>query len=112
MSHYKSNLRDIEFNLFELLGRSPLLDAGVWGHMDTDTVRSMLREVAVMAEGSLADSFADADRNPPVFDPTSHPVALPEEFKKSFRTLWESGWFDLSLDPDLGGIHPVYEATI
>jgi len=104
MSHYRSNVRDLEFNLFEMLGLTPLLDAGVWGHMDTDTVRSILREVAVLAEGPLADSFADADRNPPVFDPTTHSVALPEEFKKSFRTLWESGWFDLSLDPDLGGI--------
>ena len=28
MSHYKSNLRDIEFNLFELLGRQEVLGTG------------------------------------------------------------------------------------
>ena len=28
MSHYKSNLRDIHFNLFELLGRQDILGAG------------------------------------------------------------------------------------
>ena len=28
MSHYKSNLRDIEFNLFEVFGRQEILGAG------------------------------------------------------------------------------------
>ena len=28
MSHYKSNLRDIEFNLFEVLGRGDVLGHG------------------------------------------------------------------------------------
>ena len=29
MGHYKSNLRDIEFNLFEMLGRQDVLGSGV-----------------------------------------------------------------------------------
>ena len=28
MGHYKSNLRDIEFNLFEVLGRGDVLGTG------------------------------------------------------------------------------------
>ena len=31
MSHYKSNLRDIEFNLFEVLSRQELLGTGPFG---------------------------------------------------------------------------------
>ncbi|WP_100521032.1 acyl-CoA dehydrogenase [Mycobacteroides abscessus] len=104
MGHYKSNVRDLEFNLFDVLGLAPLLDGGEWADMDADTVRSILNEVAALAEGPLAESFASADRNPPVFHPDNHSVTLPEDFKKSFRILWESGWFDLSLDPDIGGV--------
>ena len=42
MSHYKSNLRDIEFNLFEVLGRQDLLDSDAYPELDTDTARGVL----------------------------------------------------------------------
>ncbi|MGY4783371.1 acyl-CoA dehydrogenase family protein, partial [Rhodococcus opacus] len=80
MGHYKSNVRDLEFNLFEVLGLEQPLSEGVWGDLDADTVRNMLSEVARLAEGPLGKSFADADRNPPVFDPENHTVTLPESF--------------------------------
>jgi alkylation response protein AidB-like acyl-CoA dehydrogenase len=104
VGHYKSNVRDLEFNLFDVLGLRPLLDQGLWGDMDSQMVQSMLIEVANLAEGPLADSFASGDRNPPVFDPENHSVRLPEDFKKSFRILIESGRFDLAVDPGLGGV--------
>lgn len=104
MGHYRSNVRDLAFNLFDVLGVGALLDRGVWGDLDTATVQSMLTEVANLAEGPLADSFSSADRNPPVFDPDTHSVRLPKDFKKSFRIMWEAGWFDLSTDPGLGGV--------
>ncbi len=58
MGHYKSNVRDIEFNLFEVLGIGELLDAGAYGDLDTDTVRNILAEVSRLAEGPVAASFA------------------------------------------------------
>lgn len=45
-----------------------------------------------LAEGPLADSFAEGDRNPPVFDPETHSVAIPEAFKKSVKAITEAGW--------------------
>ena len=45
MGHYKSNLRDIEFNLFEVLGRQDVLGTGPYADIDADTAREMLREV-------------------------------------------------------------------
>ena len=45
MSHYKSNIRDIEFNLFELLGRDDVLGTGPFAEVDSDTARSILTEV-------------------------------------------------------------------
>jgi len=103
MSHYKSNLRDIEFNLFEVFGRQDLLGAGPFAEVDEETAREMLAEVNRLAIGPMAESFADADRNPPVFDPATGAVTLPEPFRKSFRALMDAQWWRLSVPPELGG---------
>ena len=103
MSHYKSNLRDIEFNLFEVLGRQELLGAGPFADVDEETARDMLAEVNRLAIGPVAESFADADRNPPVFDPATGNVTIPESFRKSFRALMDAEWWRLSVPPELGG---------
>ncbi|MFY9777694.1 MAG: acyl-CoA dehydrogenase, partial [Trebonia sp.] len=103
MSHYKSNLRDIEFNLFEVLGRQELLGTGPFAEVDTDTARDMLAEINRLAMGPVAESFADADRNPPVFDPATGAVTLPESFRRSFRALMDGEWWRLSVPPELGG---------
>jgi alkylation response protein AidB-like acyl-CoA dehydrogenase len=103
MSHYKSNVRDIEFNLFEVFGTGDLLGTGQFADLDEPTARAMIAEVAALAEGPLAASFADADRNPPVFDPDTHSVTIPESFKKSYRALRDSEWWRVETIPELGG---------
>jgi alkylation response protein AidB-like acyl-CoA dehydrogenase len=103
MGHYKSNLRDLEFNLFEVFKRQDLLGSGPYAELDEDTVRSILDEVNRLAEGPLADSFEDADRNPPKFDPATGSVQMPESFKKSFKAWMDSEWYRLDLAPDFGG---------
>jgi hypothetical protein len=62
MGHYISNLRDIQFNLFELLGRGEVLEKGAFAEIDRDTAIGMLDEVKRMAENDLAESFVDGDR--------------------------------------------------
>jgi alkylation response protein AidB-like acyl-CoA dehydrogenase len=103
MSHYKSNLRDIEFNLFEVFGRQELLGTGPFGDVDEETARDMLAEVNRLAVGPVAESFADADRNPPVFDPATGNVTMPESFRRSFRALMDAEWWRLVIPPELGG---------
>ena len=103
MSHYKSNLRDIEFNLFEVFGRQEILGTGPFTEVDEETARDMLAEVNRLATEPVAESFADADRNPPVFDPATGNVTMPESFKKSFRALTDAEWWRLSVPPELGG---------
>ncbi len=104
MGHYKSNVRDLEFNMFEVLRMNEALDAGEFGDMDTDTARGILSEVATLTEGPVAESFSSADRNPPVFDAETHSVSLPEDFKKSFRAWYEAGYWSMGLPEDLGGM--------
>ncbi|MFF0339445.1 acyl-CoA dehydrogenase [Kribbella sp. NPDC004875] len=103
MSHYKSNLRDIEFNLLEVLGRGEVLGQGPYAEMDVDTAREVLAEVDRLAKHELAESFAEADRNPPVFDPETHEVRMPEAFKKSYHAYMDAEWFKLELPAELGG---------
>ena len=103
MSHYKSNVRDQEFNLFEVLGIDKAFGQGKFADLDVDTAREMLHEMARLAEGPVAASFADGDRNPPVFDPETHSVSLPESFKKSVRAIVDNGWDKIGTDEELGG---------
>ena len=103
MSHYKSNLRDIEFNLFEVLRRQDVLGEQPYPDLDEETARTILAELDTMAAGPLAASFADADRNPPVFDPATHSVRVPESLRASYRAFMDAEWYRLSLPAELGG---------
>jgi hypothetical protein len=104
MGHYKSNVRDLEFNLFEVLELEKALATGEFGDLDGESVREMLQEASRQAEGPLAESFADADRHPPTFDPAAHTVNIPESFKKSLRTWQQGEWFRIGLDEHVGGV--------
>jgi hypothetical protein len=111
VSHYKSNVRDQEFNLFEVFGIDKVLGQGDYSDLDADTVREMLSEMSRLAEGPVAESFVEGDRNPPAFDPQTHSVTLPESFKKSVRAVQEAGWDKVGIDEALGGT-PVPKALL
>ena len=104
MGHYKSNLRDIEFNLFEVFGVDRVLGSGPFAQLDRDSARDVLREVERLSTHDLAASFADADRHPPVFDPETGEVALPPSFLASYQAYADGGWDKLDLPEQLGGI--------
>jgi alkylation response protein AidB-like acyl-CoA dehydrogenase len=104
MGHYKSNVRDLEFNLFEMLELDKVLAAGTFGDLDGESVRQMLDEASRLAEGPLAESFAESDRHPPTFDPNTHAVTLPEPFKKSFRAWHQGEWFRVGMAEEIGGV--------
>jgi alkylation response protein AidB-like acyl-CoA dehydrogenase len=103
VSHYKSNVRDQVFNLFEVLGVDKALGQGEFSDIDVDTAREMLAEISRLAEGPVAASFVEGDRNPPVFDPKTHAVTLPESFKKSVHAFLDGGWDKVGIDEVLGG---------
>jgi alkylation response protein AidB-like acyl-CoA dehydrogenase len=103
VSHYKSNIRDIEFNLFEVLGRDQVLGTGPFEEVDTDTARSILAEVDRLAREDLAASYEDSDRNPPVFDPETSTAPVPEAFKKGYQAWMDAEYWRLSLPAELGG---------
>ncbi|MEU4453853.1 acyl-CoA dehydrogenase [Nocardioides sp. NPDC023903] len=103
MSHYKSNLRDIEFNLFEVFGTDKVLGTGPFADLDVDTAREILAEVERLSREDLAESFVEADRNPPVFDPKTNTAPVPAAFKKSYDAWMESGFWSLHTPEEIGG---------
>jgi alkylation response protein AidB-like acyl-CoA dehydrogenase len=111
VSHYKSNVRDQQFNLFEVLGVDKALGEGSYSDLDADVVREMLTEMSRLAEGPVAESFVEGDRNPPVFDPKTHSVELPESFKKSVLAMIDGGWDKVGIDEALGGM-PMPKALV
>jgi len=104
MGHYRSNVRDLEFNLFEVLGLDAVLDSGAYGDLDTATVRDILREVARLSEGPIADSFVDADRNPPRFLPDEHTIAVPDSVRPAVTAFKDAGWWRIGMSDVIGGV--------
>lgn len=101
--HYKSNVRDLLFNLLEW---SPIRDqfgTGAYEDFDAQTVRDILKEVAALAEGPVAESFVAADREPPVFDAVTNSITLPEALHKSYALQRASEWWRLDATAELGG---------
>jgi alkylation response protein AidB-like acyl-CoA dehydrogenase len=103
VSHYKSNLRDIEFNLFEVLGRDEVYGTGPFAEVDVDTAKEILAETERLAREDLAASYVEGDRTPPVFDPATHTAPIPAAFKKSYDAFMKSEWWRLQLPEALGG---------
>jgi len=103
VSHYKSNLRDIEFNLFEFLERDKVLGTAPFTDVDADTAREILGEIERLSREDLAESFVDADRTPPVFDPATNSAPVPAAFKKSYDTWMESEFWRLQTPEPIGG---------
>jgi alkylation response protein AidB-like acyl-CoA dehydrogenase len=104
LGHYIANVRDLEFNLFEVLDVGAVLGTGQYSDLDADTVRTILAEAARLAEGPVAETFAFADRNPPVFDPAAHTISVPPEFAKTVQAIKEAGWWRLGLAEEIGGM--------
>ncbi len=104
MSHYRANVRDIEFNLFEVFRVQDRFGSGPFVDADEETARALLGEVAALAEGPLGDSYESGDRNPVRFDPTTHSAYLDEGIKRSFHALWDGEWWRLAADNEIGGM--------
>src|SRR5687767_9523705 len=89
VQHYKSNLRDIFFNLFEVLdvGRTTL-GKGPFAAMDEESAKEALRGLEGLATNELATSFAETDRLGLTIDKEGN-VALPDGLKRAMKAFHE-----------------------
>ncbi len=101
MSHYKSNLRDLEFNLFEAYDYADYFAKEPYEEFDRDMVTDVLRELERLASGDFAASFVEGDRTK--LELIDGEVKLPEGVKASLEAVHSGGWHILGVPKDLGG---------
>ena len=89
MSHYTANLRDIEFCLFDLLGRDKVMGTSLYSDVDRDTAMGMLEEMKRLCEKDLAASFVEGDRVGTDFNKSTGDVKVPEASESSGPTVEE-----------------------
>ena len=104
MSHCNANLRDIEFCLFDLLGREKVLGTSIYSDLDRDTAMGMLEEMKRLTENDLAASFVEGDRIGTDFNKATGDIKLPESFKKSYKAYVDGEWWRLDAPVELGGM--------
>ena len=104
MSHYTANLRDIEFCLFDLLGRDKVMGTSLYADVDRDTAMGMLEEMKRLCENDLAESFVEGDRIGTDFNKATGDVKLPASFIKSYQSYVDGEWWRLDAPVDLGGM--------
>ncbi|MCC6522113.1 MAG: acyl-CoA dehydrogenase [Polyangiaceae bacterium] len=101
--HYKSNLRDIYFNLFEVLEiQKRTFEHEPYRHLDEATTREILARLDELCRTEIDASFVASDRVPLVLDAEGN-VTLPEELKRSNAAYKESGFDKLDVPERLGG---------
>ena len=101
--HFKSNLRDIFFNLFECLNVGKVsLGQGPFQNMDEAGARDVIETFEKLCTNEFAKSYADSDRNPPTFGSDGN-VKLPASVKESLKTFYEGDWHKLDHTEALQG---------
>ena len=102
IQHYKANLRDITFNLFELWDTADRLGKPPFEGLDEETVRTMLETFEQFATSEIAPSYLDSDRVGLKLDDQGN-VAIPESLKKALHAYYEAEWYYLELPEHMGG---------
>jgi hypothetical protein len=101
VGHYLSNLRDLEFNLFEVFDVAGYLGAGPFQQIDADVAHETLVEVERLATTVFAASFVEGDRTPLRLEDGE--VAVPDGIKRSIEAFFQGEWHRLGLPERLGG---------
>ncbi len=103
VDHYRPNLRDIFFQLFEVLEiQSSVLGKAPFEAMDEATARASLEGFLEVMQATWAPAFATGDRETATFDGRGN-VKLPPSFLKALDAHYGGGWNKLELPEHLGG---------
>ena len=90
--HYKSNLRDIYFNLFEVLHIDErILGKGEFSGMDADVARATLEAYDEFCAKELAPSWVASDRIPLTLDADGKWLKLNTEYAKVWPNITTKG---------------------
>ena len=104
MGHYKSNVRDLEFNLFEVFNVQDRLGKGPFEQSDEDTARGVLAELNNLADGAAGGVLRRRRPQPAGLRPDDVlGDAAGVASRSPTRLLWDGEWYRLGLPNELGG---------
>ncbi|HEU4410318.1 MAG TPA: acyl-CoA dehydrogenase [Polyangiaceae bacterium] len=101
INHYKADLRDFYFLLFEQFGLQELLQKEPFDAWGEDEVRLSLSECYKFVCEVLGPLNASADATGCRVE--NGGVKTPEGFANAWKKLYEAGWKGISTDPEYGG---------
>ncbi len=103
VQHYRPNLRDVFFNLFEVLEiQSSVLGKAPFASMDEATARASLEGLLELMAAKWTPVFASGDREGCHFDGKGN-VTMPAGFKEALAAYYAGGWNQMELPESLGG---------
>src|SRR6478672_5175709 len=101
--HYRPNLRDIFFNLFEVLEiQKSVLGKPPFASMDEDSARAALEGFLEVLQTTWAPAFVPGDREGATFDGKGN-VKLPTSYHKALDAYYNGGWNNIEMPEHLGG---------
>jgi alkylation response protein AidB-like acyl-CoA dehydrogenase len=103
-SHYQGNLRDVLFQLFEVLDvGGTTLGKGPFASMDEGIARDSLAALEKLCVSELQKSFYESDRVPLTLDDQGN-VTLPEGLRAAFHAYYDADAHRLFLPENIGGM--------
>ena len=112
MAEFCTDIRDINFVLFEQCGIDQLFGYSKYQELDRATLEAVLEEAYKFGKNQLAPMNADADSEGSSFDKETGQVTLPKAFTESFKLFAENGWASLSHSPEYGGQGMPYSLSL
>jgi alkylation response protein AidB-like acyl-CoA dehydrogenase len=98
---YKAPLKEIRFDLHQLLDISTLSGFTAFSEYTTEFIDSVLDEAAKFAEGVLDPINRVGDKEGAKWTPEG--VRMPKQFKDAYQQFSEGGWQQLRAAPEFGG---------
>ncbi|MDH4246492.1 MAG: acyl-CoA dehydrogenase [Deltaproteobacteria bacterium] len=100
-THFKMDLREIEFSLFEQFGLQTLFKNKLFSHISEEDARLILKEAHTFATEIIAPTYVPGDQEGCSLTPEG--VRVPASLKAVWKQYYENGWNALTLPESLGG---------
>jgi alkylation response protein AidB-like acyl-CoA dehydrogenase len=98
---YKAPVKNMMFLINEWLGVSNITDLPDFGHVDGETIESVLEEAGKFCSNELLPINRSGDEAEAQF--RDGQVFAPPGFKEAYQKFCENGWISIDADPNHGG---------
>lgn len=101
VNHFKADLQELEFSLFQQFRLTDLFASAPFEHMTEEDARMILREAHTFAGEIIGPTLQSSDATGAVLE--GDRVKAPGEMREIWRQYYEGGWNTLSMPEEDGG---------